>query len=117
MLCRLTYSFGSIISLCIYENMQIYGSLMVRQIYLISPYKNVLTTSNIRLHRSTSLALGTWPTFSDKLALENFGSFYLNQNSNFNIEALEAFKFSNISVDNYGSTTRTSADVKCLCLL
>ena len=29
-------------------------------------------------------------------------------------QALEAFKFSNISVDEYGSTTRVSADVLCL---
>ena len=29
-------------------------------------------------------------------------------------QALEAFKFSNISVDEYGSTTRESADVLCL---
>ena len=29
-------------------------------------------------------------------------------------QALEAFKFSNISVDDYGSTTRVSADVLCL---
>ena len=29
-------------------------------------------------------------------------------------QALEAFEFSNISVNEYGSTTRVSADVKCL---
>ena len=66
-----------LLHLCIYENMIIYGSLKVRQTYLISPYSNICWLHfehTIRLHYDYmpldfGLTLGAWPSFSYKHAL------------------------------------------------